>query len=333
MGCHLAENEPLKRLARDLHLPAQCHSFRTGCLQGLKKPTGEVVLGAPGAVLGYCQALFGYAGEPERHTRGFMGALKKIGAPWWASHELFWGNRGSETPAEFFDRAMGPLAGSGRIPVVISGLDPAKDAEEISSIIATAPAIAEGETILLRVVLSGPDSITAGAALLQGLLEDAQREGRMPRWWPLFQASLSVEGWQRFRAEAGEAWKYANLAVNPFTSEDAFALIKEQITVAQLTIGLAEGMSADGTIRLAPGMRISGAADGAAWNVFDFSRRLGEIDVVPTLIILGPSLEGWSEETNRARIERFLPLLNAACDNAWSGLAAARKRMLLELAA
>lgn len=333
MGCHLAENAPLTELRSDLALPPVCHSFRRGCRQGLSQPSGAVALGAPGAVLGYCQALFAARADAAEHSTFVRDTLQDINAPWWASHELFWQHKGDRSATEFLDAALRPLLGSGRIPVVITGLDPSTDAAAIEEILAARPACAAGETILFRLPLKSSASIPAAVALLNRLSELAKQDPVMPAWWPLFQANFDAATWQSFREEAGEAWAYANIAVNPFTDPASFEIIKSQVTVAQLPIGLAEGMSDDGLIRLAPGMTISGAPEGATWSLLAYADLLRDLAVAPTLIVLGPSLPTWTDEMNCQRLQRFLPLLESACTRIWKGLPSKRREMILSLAA
>jgi hypothetical protein len=333
MGCHLAENAPLKKLSSELDLPLQCHSFRRGCRQGLSQPTGEVALGAPGAVLGYCQALFGLRQGAAEHSTFVRDTLREINAPWWASHELFWQHKGDREAGEFLDAALQPLLGSGRIPVVITGLDPAADSFAIEEILDARPACAAGETILFRLPLKSVESIPVAVALLHRLLDRAREEGVMPAWWPLFQANFAPTSWQAFRSAAGSAWSYANVAVNPFTHPESFDVVRSQVTVAQLPIGLAEGMSETGQIHLAPGMVISGAPDGASWNINDYANTLRQLPMAPTLIVLGPSLPEWTDDMNRQRLLRFLPLLQDACTRIWKGLPAKRRDLILGLAA
>jgi hypothetical protein len=333
MGCHLAENAPLTELRSDLALPPVCHSFRRGCRQGLSQPSGAVALGAPGAVLGYCQALFAARPDAADHSTFVRDILRDIDAPWWASHELFWQHKGDRPATEFLDAALRPLLGSGRIPVVITGLDPATDGAAIEEILASRPACAAGETILFRLPLKAAASVPAAAALLRRLSKQAKQEVAMPAWWPLFQANFDPETWRVFKGMAGEAWSYANVAVNPFIDAASFEVIKSQVTVAQLPIGLAEGMSEDGQIRLAPGMTISGAPDEATWSLAAYTDLLRDLAVAPTLIVLGPSLPGWTDEVNCQRLQRFLPLLETACVRIWKGLPAKRREMILSLAA
>ena len=139
----------------------------------------------------------------------------------------------------------------------------------------------------------------------------------MPPWWPLLQGMLDDDGWMKTQDLLGSDWRYANVAVNPFVSDAQFELLAPQITVAQIPIGLADGMTDDGVIRLAPGMKIHGATEGASYSLFDYIEKLSKLSSPPTLIILGPSLPEWSDDVSAKRIERLLPLLRKACDRLW----------------
>lgn len=333
MSCHIAENRPLSLLRDFLGIPTQCHSFRTTCTMKRVGASGDVTLGAPGAVIGYCQALFNYQGSARLQSEHVLNVLRSINAPWWASHELFWGFRNSETPAEYVREGMHPLKGFGRVPVLITGLDPERDLAMLREIcVANAP-IAEGETILIRTALGSRRSAELAGEWLKEMFQTCVASGRMPAWWPLFQSSLGSEVWDSLKERSGEAWTYANVAVNPFSHADVYTVARENITVAQITIGLAEGMSDTGIVRLAPGMKILGAPQEAEWQLSDYLARLSVARYLPTLIVLGPSQPSWTECDNRQRLERFVPLLISACQNFWSDVPADRKNMILTLSA
>jgi hypothetical protein len=333
MGCHLAENEPLKRLRNDLGLPDQCHSLRSRCIQRFESRNGNGVLGAPGAVIGYCQALFNYAGSPTSHTESVIRLLKEIEAPWANSHELFWGFRHQETPLEFLRDGMMPLVGSGRVPILITGLDPAQNRSEIESIVATEPKISPGETVLVRVTLSDNDSVASIAEIIATLLRRSIETSQMPKWWPLLQTNAGVPQWRRLKDELGKAWRYVNIAVNPFAAPEMLDVCKEQVTVGQIVLGASEDIHDDGWIRLPDNMRILGAAPGAGYNLPDYLSRLGKLSAAPTLIILGPSQPNWSNEHNQDRIAALLPLLRQGCETLWRQLTSVRREAVWKLAA
>src|SRR5690349_3082307 len=106
MACKVAENVPLAKLRSALGVQASCHSFRPICISGLPRYAPDTAaLAAPGAVIGYCQALFGRRESPTAHTQFVIDSLSQVGAPWKLSHELFWGYRGEVTPQAYLDEA------------------------------------------------------------------------------------------------------------------------------------------------------------------------------------------------------------------------------------
>jgi hypothetical protein len=333
MACSLAENQPLSDLRKALSLPRQCHSRRPSCLKGLEARSGDDVLGIAGAALGYCQALFNSAGNPEAHTAHVQDQLARIGAPWANSHELFWGYRREEPAAQYVSAGIRPLEGNGRVPILISGLDADRDRGQIEEILATEPRFASGEPVLLRMVMGSPAAVDAAAEIIQGLISHAMETGEMPRWWPLLQGELPVSEWSRLRTTLGAAWRFVNVAVNPFASAAVLAAVAAQVTVAQVPIGLAEGMDEQGNITLAPGMQISGASECARYSLDDYVTRLSALPEIPTLIILGPSRPEWTVEVNAERIARLIPLLRAACERLWGDLPGRRRALVWSLAA
>jgi hypothetical protein len=317
MACTIADNPPLKRLQTELGLSPQCHSFREHCIQGYEPRITDYALGAPGAVLGYCQALFSYTGDPASHTEKVRHKLIEIEAPWANSHELFWGYRRQEVADEFIAQSISPLIGTGRVPILITSLDPAKDRTEIESIVATSPPMQDGDTVLLRVVLTCEESVRQIATIMQDILAQSRINKRMPKWWPLLQGSLSIEQWRLLQMLLGEDREYVNVAVNPFTPIEVFECMLEQITVGQIAIGLANGIAPDGTIRLAPGMKIFGAAECAEYSLLEYMNTLGSLDDSPTLIVLGPSMPNWTDGENQKRLETLLPILKNGCETFW----------------
>jgi len=333
MVCGIAENLPLQKLSADLGEHPRCHSRRGHCVRGLSAADENAALGAPGAAIGYCQALFTYAGDPKRHSEKVSALLLDAGAPWARSHELYWSFRGSEEPVDFVTSAMTPLRQAGRVPVLITRLDPAEDLDEIRAVFGTTVPLARGETILVRLVLGSEASLGPAVELLRDLVTQAKRSSAMPQWWPLFQSGYSAMTWARLAVLAGPAWKYVNLAVNPFTDASVLDRFPEQITVAQLPIGLADGIGIDGNVRLAKGMAISGANGRSEWSLPSFFTDLAQRGLAPTLIVLGPSLPDWSDAMNATRIMRFVPALKEACSILWSRVSVQRQKLLLGLSA
>jgi len=333
MACKVAENLPLQNLRKTIGLPFQCHSLREHCIQGANRQLGNAALGGDGAAIGYCQALFNRAGTSDIQSRMVLEALSNINAPWAKSHELFWGYRRDQAANDFVSRALDPLRGSGRVPVLISGLDPATDSDEIREIFRTQPALFPGESILLRIVLKSEDSIHATAVLINSLVSEALRLGQMPVWWPLLQASFSLEQWALLREALGGNWKFVNIAVNPFVKEAIIADLADQITVAQFVIGLSEGIHSSGNITLLDEMKIHGAPPSATYNLFDYAKTLQQANILPTCILLGPSAETWTLAQNVARVARFLDVFREASNVLWANIEPHSRKVVWSMAA
>jgi hypothetical protein len=333
MVCSIADNTPLRRLQLDLELPSQCHSLRPRCIQGYEARTGTYALGLPGTALGYCQALFNYAGDPESHTRKVARLLNEIQAPWSNSHELFWGHRQLESPSEFVEAAIKPLLGTGRVPVLITSLDPAHQMADIENILVTDPSIQSGETVLVRMVLNGQESVYKSAAVIRSLLAASREKAAMPKWWPLFQSEIGVRDWRTLKKLLKRDWKYVNIAVNPFTADGVLEFLRDQITVAQIPLGLAKDISSDATVRMSPGMKIMGATEGTSYSLARFMCKLRDLNSPPTIIILGPSLSHWSDEMNQGRLDRLLPILRSTCDTLWGDLSETRREGVWQMKA
>lgn len=333
MGCHIAENRPLSLLRDHLGLEEQCHSFRTTCAMARDSDKGHNALGAPGAVIGYCQALFNYQGSARRQTEHVMKMLKDMSAPWWASHEMFWGYRGDESASDYLRDGMEPLRGFGRMPVLITGLDPLNDMPTLENIFSSKAPVVAGETVLVRMSIGSVASAQAAGAWVRRLYGAALESRSMPEWWPLFQSPSGSEVWNVLREESGDAWPYVNVAVNPFASDNAMEAIGEQLTVAQVTIGLSEGIGSNGKIQLAPGMKIMGAPDKAEWDFNEYFAKISTYKDLPTLIVLGPSQPEWTDQMNADRIRAILPLLSEGCEKLWRDISQSRRDMLLSLAA
>ena len=335
MGCRIAENVPLQRLQRQLGLPRQCHSLRSVCAEGIQRSKVEEkgTLAAAGAVIGYCQALFNRGGDAKEHTELVLNSLGSINAPWRNSHELFYGYKCSDSAGTFVERAFEPLVGQGRVPVLISSLDPARNGSEIAEVLSTKPKIIKGETVLLRVVLQDSDSVNAVASTLNGIVREAEARRSMPNWWLLLQGSLEPAEWKRLSVALGSASRYLNIAANPFNVDLVLDAMHDKVTVAQIPIGLSEGLGLDGTVKLAKGMKISGAAPEASYNLFEYMEKLRRLDVAPTLIVLGPSLPEWTNEMNSERIAKLLPVLRKGCEILWADVPKDRRDYVWKLSA
>lgn len=335
MACRIADNLPLQTLLKDIGSSARCHSYRKGCVHGLPGPSADSVLGTAGAAIGYCQALFQRVGTARQNTERVAKLLGEIGAPWSRSHELFWGHRGEQTPTQFVNDAAAPLLGDGRVPILITGLNAGSDAVEINEICCSKVSVAEGETVLLRVVVSDATGMTNLANLMQRIVSESEAAQQPPVWWPLIQGDLEPKQWASLKCELGSLWKYANVAMNPFFSAPQFDAVAEQITVAQVPVGLAEGVGSDSRVTLHAKMGTLTGARGP-----DDSYLFGEyvdtmlgLDHAPTLIVLGPSHGTWTDEINQRRVAALLPLLFEACEKIWGQLSGATRNELWRLAA
>lgn len=333
MVCKVADNPPLQVLRRRLGLPSQCHSLREQCAQGYYRQLGAFTMGGSGAAIGYCQALFNRVGPPGQHTRTVTDVLMSINAPWSKSHELFWGYRNNEPASEFLNQAIGPLAGSGRVPILITGLDPSSDPDMISEILSSSPAIFPGESILIRVVLRSEDSIEQAASLIKSLLNRAFETGRMPLWWPLLQADFKRHQWQKLKELLEDAWEYVNIAVNPFADPDSISEIFEQITVVQFVVGLSDGVGQNGVIQLPPEMKILGAAQNASYDIFSYASEMQDLPNLPICIILGPSAPTWTQQQNCDRLANYLSVFKEATEILWSRMNRDDRKLVWELSA
>lgn len=333
MGCLIAENRPLSILAKELKLTNKCHSLRRDCIHNLERFTGHFTLGTSGAAIGYCQALFVKSTLPKENTENIINLLEEINAPWYKSHELYWGNKGSESTKDYISQSIEPLLGEGRMPVFITPLNPNKDLEVIKEIVETEASIFEGETALIRIVLTDSNSIDAIVPLMKKIITKAKEQHKMPKFWFLIQGLLTELDWTYFKGLLGEDWKYVNLAVNPFTIDELPSSYWDQITVAQVVLGSKEGIDEKGIIALPSGMNISGAKECDSYSIFDYFHKLCEIQVPPTLIILGPSLPQWSNSYNQERIAKLLPLLKSSCNILWRKVNEPRRELVWSLVA
>ena len=333
MACRIADNIPLAKLSREIGVALRCHGKRRECIQGLETHGDDFVMGAAGAAIGYCQALFANAGDPRRHPEKVQRLLREIAAPWCESHELQWGYHLNATATEFVSGACAPLLGSGRVPILITALDPARQGNELKAILETAPAVPNSESILVRVVLNSTESARAMYVILKDLLAKARTQQRMPNWWPLLQGTMPVANWKSLKNQLGEDWDYVNVAVNPFVSPELFDEVKSQITVAQIPVAKAAGIHADGHVELHPSVKILGASEDAAYSMSEFAERLSRLPTAPTLIVLGPSQQDWSDVENQQRISTLLPLVRHACDRLWDKLTPKRREEVWKLAA
>ena len=333
MVCSIADNRPIKRLEKELGITPRCHGKRRECLLGFESQSGDFVMGLPGTALGYCQALFQPENSPETLTTKMRRLLMEINAPWHDSHELFWGYRGTMRAQEYIASAMAPLIGTGRVPILISALDPARDADQLADIMSSKPAIPKNEAVLVRMMLNDDASIAQAVKIMESLVNTAKSSGVIPSWWPLFQAGYETAKWSSVKDAFGDLWPYVNVAVNGFTPSETIEMLADQITVAQVPVGLSEGISNDGNIEIQDGMFITGAESGGHYNIYSYFQELGQLPKAPTLIVLGPTKRSWTDEMNQLRLATLLPQLRKAVDILWGKLTPSRRDEVWSLAA
>ncbi len=334
MVCTIAENAPLNRLSLDLGVGLQCHSLRKHCVKALERREGDFFMGIPGAALGYCQALFQRSGNAYEHTINVARYLSEINAPWSRSHEMFLGYQGNQSVEEFVRDGTSSLRSGGRMPILITGLNACTDKATIEDITSIDLGVFEGETSLVRFVLDGKDSIDATVGIISKLVQDAEASQQMPKWWPLLQGNLDIKEWQYLQKELGSLWNYINIAVNPYADISVYESILNQVTVAQVAIGDAANIHQDGTIILPEGMVLTGAKPSASYNIYDYFQSLSSMKDAPTVIVLGPSMPGWSVDQNKHRISKLIPLLKDSVSNTlWSELSGDARKEVWSLVA
>ena len=320
MACKIADNFALAQLRADLGLKLGCHSLREHCALALERRSGDQTMGIPGAALGYCQALFNRVGPAIEHTSAVAEHLATAGMPWSKSHEMYYGYREDETIGDFICGGIRPLLAGGRMPILITTLQPHRDFDEISRIVETDNKVFPGETALLRIVLNSHSDIQYAKSIMLNILSRSEDKKQMPKWWPLLQGNLDKSGWKTLRLEMGVAWKYVNIAVNPFTPISIVDEIFDQITVAQVAIGRSEDIKDNGNITLSSAMPMTKLLNKLDYNLFEYLAPLSELAVSPTLIILGPSLPNWSAGYNIKRLMSLRPILLESTRVLWKDL-------------
>jgi hypothetical protein len=309
VGLHIKDLPPLKRLLEEvsvaLHikdLPPVKHLLEGERLIDTIESCG---IRNPGELVGgFCQALFHQRPNPTEHTRFVTEALARAGAKYTTSHELFFGHRASELAVcEFIERAVDPLReGDGCVPVVITGLE-ATD-ERVVEIFAVPRPLPE--PILVRLLVT-ERSIAQAVALQRQLIENVRTMREVPGWWPLFQGVFNPGGWEQFRVELGEDWAHTCCAVNPFTSQSELDMIAAQAVVAQIAVGDADGFNDE--VALPSGMKITGAPDGARYDLRAYLARIRQLPNRPVFILLGPTRPEWDDDHNVRRVSRALEVL------------------------
>ena len=126
MVMHTRDIEPLFALIKDTFMAL--HIKDVNPLYALTeeiKLIGIVPCGAKNGkqLVGFCQALFPYIGDPEGHTTHITESLSASGAYFSKSHELFLGHCSDKNFGKWFDSAARPLyENTGCVPVLITGL-------------------------------------------------------------------------------------------------------------------------------------------------------------------------------------------------------------------
>lgn len=333
MVCRIADNPALERLRADIGADRLCHSQRVDCIHRLPRAEEAGFYGIAGAFMGYCQALFALKDSHARNTERVTALLEQENLPWARSHELFYGHKGQLPVGEFVADAAAPLRRFGRVPILISGLDPCADAEEVRAIFSSPAEVIRGETVLVRLVLGSESSFDALEAMFRALVDTATRERKMPRWWPLVQSGGSAAQWSALQKRLGPLWRYLNVAVNPFTPADQWDVLADQIMVAQFVVPHSSDISSDGDVRITEGMNISGTARGASYNIHEMIGLASQLKSWPTAIFLGPTLEGWSDEENARRVAMAVRIFTAEVARRWSEGGHGRYAELLKMAA
>jgi hypothetical protein len=335
MGCIVAELKPVARLSRHVGAPAVCHAaaFAGACHQGLPAPD-KGTSGAVGGAVGHCQGIFGFKGlGPAEFTAAAANALRQAGALWPDSHEVFLNNCPPDmSPSEYIRHVVQSLP-EGRVPVAISPWNLTDNIGRIEELMASESGIRTNETMLLRILLNGAHCFGLVPDLLRRLVARFEEEKRVP-WWPLLQANSRLDEWCRMQNALGELAQWTCIAVNPFVPKEFLEEHAGQIVVGQVPFGLAEDISEDGTITLSKGMQISGAPEGASYNLFEYFGTLRQLPGIPTVIALGPEQKGWTDKHNLERTARLNELLRPALTEVlWSQVEPERRDIVLGQAA
>jgi hypothetical protein len=316
MVCRIADNPALEALRAHVQAEKHCHSQRIDCIHRLPRAEEPSYYGVSGAFMGYCQALFHKQGSLGENTQRISDILSEAGLPWARSHELFLGHRGSETITEFVEGAAAPLMDLGRVPILITGLDVA-DQAAVSEILEASINVVDGETVLVRMLVNSKESMRAFASLIRELVAEAEASGKMPQWWPLAQASDMADDWRDLKDDLGPLWRYANVAINPFTDAATFAVVAEQVMVAQFVVPGNEDIDASGAVRISADMHIYGAQSGDVYSIPEFAERISALDSWPTCIFLGPTLPSWRDAENVERVSKAVSAFMARVRDQW----------------
>jgi hypothetical protein len=67
-------------------------------------------------------------------------------------------------------------------------------------------------------------------------------------------------------------------------------------------------------------MALTGRTTEDGYNIFDYIRSFNAFEVAPTLLVLGPTKPHWTDEFNKARIQKIMPLVRKSCEGLWDGI-------------
>ena len=306
--CTIREMKQLDQLRQKLNLESEC--FQPG-------EEGKIHF-----VVGYCQGLFNpETNSPKEHTEHVTRFLQDLHAPLPQSHELFIGLKPERMfIKEYIKEAISPLAKDGRVPVIITQYDPAKDLDAITEIFNTTYLpIEDRHTILVRVQLGSEHSIQPTAKIIHSLYNESVQSEKMPRYWPLIQADrFSSKDWKTFQSAIGkEISPYVTIAATPFTTQEILKQIKDNVGVYQFFIGRAKGVHNDGEIELNERTCVGRENNVGKYNVLEYAHSLKENGLEAQVGIVCGQSQGWEQRENIERVKNYIPLLKQAGKILW----------------
>ena len=308
--CTLQEIKQLDSLRKKLGLEAVCN-----------KPGEE---GKTHYVVGYCQGLFNQdqrlSDNPAVHTMRVRYLLEALNAPMPSSHELFVGLKPRKMSlGRYINQAMSPLSENGRVPVIITQYDPAKDRKRLDAVFSNTPLIGKENTKLVRMQLGSEASIKPTAEIIRSLYDQSVAARVMPNYWPLIQADgFKDEQWNALKAAVGsDIWEHVTVAATPFTAAQISDVVRDNVAVYQFFIGAPNGVHADGTVELNSKACVGNGLTQGNYNVFDYAHKLGEQGLEAQVgIVCGQSIH-YPQYENVGRVEKYLPLLRGAAKILW----------------
>lgn len=283
MTLHVKDVQPLWRLVEETGLAGTIESCH------IREP-GE-------KVGGYCQGLFPVLGSPGEHTKYLAKMLAVAGARYPNSHELCLDTKpSSESVERWLTEATEPFRnGNGCVPVLITNLGVG---ESMIGRIFASPRQFDEPVLVRMLITEDSESFFCAAYRMERLVEQVRSEKIVPAWWPLFQGNMSVNGWKQLRQDLGEYWKYVCVAMNPFMGPGVQNLLFANIVVAQVPIGLADGIESNKII-----------INGTSYSLDEYCAHINALPHRPVFIVLGQSLPEWSEDMNVSRVSRAIEVL------------------------